>query len=309
MRLERASETRLGALNAIALAISLFCLVLATWLVVSQRKISLAALPGGAVESAMDRIKRTKVLRVGYSGFKPYTIIDLRAGRGERISGFCVDMVNEIASRQTPPWTVEWHKVTFETLKADMDSGRFDVFADAVYQTAPRAAEFGLTAPYSYFGVAAGVVRKSESRFVKFEDLDRPDVTIALAEGWTATEYARGHLKRPKLQVVPVGDDPFIPLQQVISGNADIALQDVPTVLQFVRAHPDEVKALWVSDPPTRVPAGFMTRQNEIELLRFLDASIGILEADGTLESLDKKWRALSEFPAMPYVRGAGLSP
>jgi ABC-type amino acid transport substrate-binding protein len=259
-------------------------------------------------ETALDRIKRTKILRVGYSGFRPYTIINLDAKESGRISGFCADMINEMASRQTPPWTVEWHKVTFETLKADMESGRFDVFADAVYQTAPRVAEFGVTVPYSYFGVAAAIVRKDDDRFVKFEDLDQPNITIALAEGWTATEYARAHLKLGKLQVVTVADDPFIPLQQVLAGKADVALQDVPTVLQFARAHSDAVKALWVNDPPTRVPAGFMTRQSEVELLRFLDASIGILEADGTLAQLDKKWRALSEFRTVTYERGAGLA-
>ncbi len=258
-------------------------------------------------ESALARTKRTKILRVGYSGFQPYTIIDPNKEGAQRISGLAADMVGEIASRQTPPWTVEWHKVTFETLKGDMESGRFDVFADAVYQTAPRASEFGLTVPFGYFGVAVGLVRKNEIRFSKFEDLDRPDVTIALAEGWTSTEYARQHLKNAKFHLVAVADDPFVQLQEVIQGKADIALQDVPTIMQFARAHPAEVKTLWIDHPPTRVPAGFMTRQGEIELLGFLDASIRILEADGTMASLDRKWKALNEFPSDPLVKGTGL--
>jgi ABC-type amino acid transport substrate-binding protein len=303
MALQRDTDNH--AFSYLALAMSFIAVVLAVYGVLKPVHITGVA----QSESVLARTKRTKVLRVGYSGFRPYTIIDVNADPNRRVSGFCADMVNEIASRQTPPWSVEWHQVTFETLKADMESGRFDVFADAVYQTIPRASEFGMTIPYSYFGVAAALVRKDDNRFSKFADLDQPNITIALAEGWTSTEYARAHLKLPKLQVVAVADDPFIQLQQVIAGKADVALQDVPTILQFARAHPKEVKALWVNDPPTRVPAGFMTRQNEIEFLRFLDASIGILQADGTISRLDEKWKALSEFPAPTYTKGAGLSP
>ena len=259
-------------------------------------------------ESALARSKRTKILRVGYSGFRPYTIVNPDPHAPVKVSGFCVDMVNEIVSRQTPPWSAEWHQVTFETLKADMDSARFDVFADAVYQTLPRASEFGLTIPYSYFGVAVGLVRKNETRFQKFEDVDRPGITVALAEGWTSTEYARQHLTKPALHAIAVADDPFVIFQDVTSGKADIALQDVPTVLQYARAHPNEVKAIWIDKPPTRVPAGFMTRQNEFEMLRFLDASIRILQADGTIGELNKKWGALSEFPAETLLQGAGMA-
>jgi ABC-type amino acid transport substrate-binding protein len=285
------------------LIISLLALGLAAY--AALRPAAAAGVRAG--ESALSRTVRSNHLRAGYTGFQPYTIISPAGKSSAQVSGLCVDMVNEIASRQTPPWSVEWHQVTFETLKADMDSGRLDVLADAVYQTMPRASEFGLTIPFSYFGVAVGLVRRNETRFSKFEDLDQPGITIALAEGWTSTEYARQHLTKPKLQSITVGDDPFIPFQDVISGKADIALQDVPTVLQFARAHPKEVKALWIDHPPTRVPGGFMTRQGEIELLRFLDAAIRILQTDGTMEALNQKWSALSEFPEMNLEPGAGM--
>jgi polar amino acid transport system substrate-binding protein len=248
------------------------------------------------------------VLKAGYSGFKPYTIIDPNErDPNKKVTGFCVDLINEMAARQSPPWTIEWQPTTFESLKADMESGRFDVFADAVYQTVPRAAEFGFTDPFGYFGVAVALVRKDDSRFNKFSDLDRSDITIALAEGWTSTEYARRVLKKPKLKMVSVGDDPFIQLQDVIAGRADVALQDVPTVYQFAKAHSNEVKALWLDNPQTRVPAGFMTRHGEWDLISFLNTSLRALQADGTIEELDRKWSALNEFPAPATRLGLGL--
>jgi len=260
------------------------------------------------VESSLSKTRQSKIIKAGYSNFKPYTIFNPNAQNpDEQVTGFSADMLKEIAARQSPPWKIEWHKITFETLKADMESGRFDVFADAVYQTVPRASDFGLTIPYSYFGVAVGLVRKNETRFQKFEDLDREGITIALAQGWTSTEFAQQHLKKPTFKLVSVGDDPFVQLQEVIAGRADIALQDVPTVLQFAQAHPNEVKPLWIDTPPSLVPAGFMTRAGDWEMLHFLNSAMLILQADGTMKRLDQKWSALSDFPTLNLSHGAGL--
>nr|VFK23291.1 MAG: ABC-type amino acid transport substrate-binding protein [Candidatus Kentron sp. MB]VFK28412.1 MAG: ABC-type amino acid transport substrate-binding protein [Candidatus Kentron sp. MB]VFK74244.1 MAG: ABC-type amino acid transport substrate-binding protein [Candidatus Kentron sp. MB] len=258
--------------------------------------------------SSLGQARKTRVLKVGYSGFRPYTIINLNeTDPSARVEGFCVDLVNEIVDRQVPSWRAEWHKVNFETLRADMESGRFDVFADAVYQTVPRASQFGFTEPYSYFGVGAGIVRKGDSRFVDFGDLDVEGVTVSLAEGWTATEYARRILSKPNFHVVAVGDDPFVQFQEVISGRADIALQDVPTVLQYVNANADKVDALWINNPPTRVAAGFMTRSGDWEMLHFLNVALRALKADGTIARLDRKWKGLGEYPSWEFTLGTGL--
>jgi ABC-type amino acid transport substrate-binding protein len=305
MALTRAKDSGSKSSIAAVTVVSILALVLAAVALYQSRTKTSS---GNLVESSLARTKRTKIIKAGYSNFKPYTILNPNAqSSDEQVTGFCADMLREMAARQSPPWKIEWQPVTFETLRADMDSGRFDVFADAVYQTVTRASEFGLTIPYSYFGVAVGLVKKDESRFETFEDLDREGITIALAEGWTSTEYARQHLKKPSFKLITVGDDPFVQLQEVIAGRADVALQDVPTVLQFAHAHPNEVKALWLDNPPSLVPAGFMTRAGEWEMIHFLNASILALQADGTLKKLDEKWSALSEFPELRLSLGKGL--
>src|SRR5580693_166549 len=119
MSLERPTENRALALVPVITLVSVAALVLAGYAALRPH----LGTASPATESALERTKRTKVLRVGYSGFRPYTIIDLHADANQGVTGFCADMINEIASRQTPPWTVEWHKVTFETLKADIESG------------------------------------------------------------------------------------------------------------------------------------------------------------------------------------------
>ncbi len=261
-------------------------------------------------ESSFDRIRSTRILRAGYSVFKPYTIETFKSDKSKpQVTGFSADLITEIAARQTPPWKVEWHKISWESLLADMESGRFDVLVDPVYQTIPRAAQFTMSKPYSYFGVAIALVRIDETRFTTFTDLDRDDIRISLADGWTSTEFALAHLKKPKFNIIPVGDDPFVQFQDVTSGRTDVALQDVPTVIQFVRAHVDSVKALWIDYPPTTVGGGFIMRRGETALKEFLDTCINILETDGTIEHLDQKWQTLGEFVRQPRIPGSGLSP
>ena len=306
MALERV-KTKPSPATYVALVFSIVACILALYgILFRQQKEPVSQ--NSLTQSSLERVKQEKKFRVGYGGFPPYTIINPQeVDPNKRVSGFCVDMINEIARRQSPPWEVEWHKASWESMRADMYSGKFDVFGDGIYMTPARAAEFLYTQPFSYFGVAVGVVRKNETRFKEFGDLDKENVTVSLPEGWTSTEYARQHLKKAKLRVIPVGDDLGINFLDVVNNRADIALQDVPTVLQFAREHSNEVKTLWIDNPPLRVAAGFIARLGDNDLIQFLNTSILVLQADGSLNELDKKWMGLGEYVDPQFKLGAGL--
>lgn len=291
-----------------ALGTALLALVLALYALMARDATSKAA-SSNAPESTLQRIQRTKVIRVGYGGFPPYTIVDpAQPDPNKRVSGFAADMINEIASRASPPWKVEWYNLNWDTFRADMLSGKFDVVADAVYATVPKAHDFAFTEPFSYFGLAAAVVKIGDTRFARFRDLDRADITIALAQGYVSTEYAKRELSKPTMKLLTVGKDAFSQLDEVLLGHADVALNDIPTVVQYVRAHPKEVKALWVDAPPSWAAASFVTRLEDASLNAALSTDIRILKADGTLALLDKKWRSLGYFEQPTLRPGAGLA-
>lgn len=281
-------------------------------LVISLRSRS-SAIKGGSSatatgETTLTRVRKEKVLRVGWGGFPPYTKMKPNeADPNKRVEGFMVDVVNEIAGRAEPPLRVEWHLLQWETFRADLQTGKFDFIADPVYQTVGRAIDFRVSDPVSYFGIAVGLVRKDETRFVTFQDIDRADVTVALAEGYTSSEYARKCLHNAKLKSIPVTTDAFVQLDDVLFGRSDVALNDVPTVLQYARAHADKVKALWIEKPPAIVPGGFLARKEDADLIDFLNVSLRILRADGTIKKLDAKWNTLGMFPIDNLEAGGGL--
>lgn len=246
------------------------------------------------------------VIRVGYGGFPPYTILDLTTGQ-KKVTGFSVDLVNEIAKLSDRPLKIEWVNFNWETMKTDLAADKFDFIADPVFQTITRAKDFGMSEPYSYFGIAVGVVNINDNRFTTFKDLDRSDITISLADGWTSTEYAKQNLSKPKFKMISVSGDAYNQLDEVLLGRADVALNDVPTVAQYVKAHEGKVKALFLKTPPSTVPGGFLTKKGDQELINFLNTAIHILQANGTLKKLDEKWKTYGYLPEINFSIGSGF--
>jgi cyclohexadienyl dehydratase len=258
----------------------------------------------------LERTLRERVLRVGVGGFPPYSIINpSEADPNNRFTGYSVDLVREIAARAEPPLRIEFSQVNFETMKVELEQGRYDVIVDPIYKTVSRGGDFGTTIPFTFTGVACAVVRIDESRFETFADLDDPNITIALAVGWTSTEFAKQHLKNANFLEISVAGSPFEQLDAVMSGRADVALQDTPSVAQYVSSHPGKVKALWLDNPPSLVAAGFLTRRSDRDFTRYLSNAIEVLRADDTLRRIDAHWRTYGYFERPLLDPGQGLQP
>ena len=260
-------------------------------------------------ESTLHRINREGVLRVGYGVWAPFSQENVSETEpSKRVSGFSIDLVQEIANRAEPKLKVEFVRFNWATVKADIESGRFDVIAEPLFLTVPRAQIFAFSRPYARFGVACAIVRADDNRFKSFADLDRDDITVALAEGWTSTDYAKANLTKPKFKMVLLRENNFAQLEDVLFGRADVALQDAPTVLQFAQAHQGKVKALWLDTPPSMVAGAFAVRPGDADLVAFLNASLEILEADGTLARLDRKWKTQGFYEERRFRAGTGLA-
>jgi glutamine transport system substrate-binding protein len=258
--------------------------------------------------TALERVKRSGVIRAGFGGFPPYSIIEPNGEQGKKVKGFAVDLMEEIAVRHDPPLKVEWIKISWETLRADLNSDRIDVLADGLFQTVALGSDFLFTDEFSMFGIGCAMVRKEDQRFDKFSDLDRDDIEIAVAVGWLSTEFAKRSLKKPKFKDIVVAESPNIQLDEVLFGRVDVAIQDVPTILSYARAHPDKVKALFIESPPATVLGSFAAKRKDRELIDFINTGIRVLKTDGTIERLDAKWQGLGYYRKSLLQAGSGLS-
>lgn len=234
--------------------------------------------------STLERIQKSKVMRIGYEGYPPYSIKDPSSGK---LSGYSVDMAEYIAKQAG--WKIEWVQTNADTKIPDLIVGRFDLMVEPIFRTIPRSTQVTFTRPYAYFGYAEGVVRKGDTRFTKIEDLNRPNITIAVRLGYTDQTFAEENLSRAKIKAMNVSDTNALFLD-VISGNSDIALADAESVKAFAKEHSNQIDTLFINPPPASVPAGFMLKQGDFTFYNFLNTAIDYMETNKVLDSLDKKY-------------------
>lgn len=233
--------------------------------------------------STLRRVMQTRTLRVGYEGYPPYAMKDPATGK---LSGFSVDLAEYIA--READWKVEWIQTSPETKITDLQAGRFDVMTEPIFRTIPRATRVTFSRPYAYFGDAAGIVRKGETRFNVIDDLNKPGVVVAVRQGYTDQTFASDNLPAATIRALKVDDVSQLFLE-VITGKADVALSDLEQVKAFVEEHPD-VEARFVDPAPAYIPAGFMLRQGDFEFYNFLNAALDYAESNSVIARLNRKY-------------------
>jgi ABC-type amino acid transport substrate-binding protein len=238
----------------------------------------------GTTKSTLQRIMATQALRVGYEGYPPYTMKDPATGQ---LTGFSVDLAEYIA--REAGWKVEWIQTSPDTKIPDLQAGKFDVMTEPIFRTIPRATRVSFSRPYAYFGDAAGIVRKGDTRFKVIEDLNKSGVTIVVRQGYTDQTYAADNLPAATLRALKVDDASQLFLE-VITKKADVALADLEQAKSFAAKHPKEVKVLFADPAPSYIPAGLMLRQGDFTFYNFLNASLDYMEANGDLLRLNRKF-------------------
>jgi ABC-type amino acid transport substrate-binding protein len=238
-----------------------------------------------AVPGLLERIDRTGELHAGYGVYPPYTQENPNT---KAVSGLSVEVVEQIARELR--CKVVWHRLNWNTMAADLKRGEYDLIADPIFQTIPRAREFAFTAPYAYFADGIAVVRKNERRFPDFDTLDREGITIAVGQGWASETLVRSKFTKPRIVAVQTGTDLLQVFNEVVSGRADVAIADGADAQRFVKEHSGQVKALWLDNPPAAMPAGFALRLTDARGAEFLNVSLRNLEATGVLDALRRKY-------------------
>jgi len=250
---------------------------------------------GPTERSTLDRIAATGTLRVGYEGYPPYTIKDPATGK---LSGLSVDLAEYIA--REAGWKLEWIKTSPDTKIPDLQAGKFDVMTEPIFRTIPRATRVTFSRPYAYFGDAAGIVKKGDSRFKVVDDLNKRGVTIVVRQGYTDQAFAADNLPAASLRALKVDDVSQLFLE-VITGKADVALADLEQVKAFAAKHATEVEARFVDPAPSYIPAGLMLKQGDFTFYNFLNSSLEYMEANSVLTRLNRKYGLAPSLP--PTVR------
>src|SRR5215813_11266361 len=140
-------------------------------------------------ESTIDRIKRTKVLRIAaLPGEAPYFNKEIASGGW---SGMCVEMAKDIAG--VFEGQVEYLESTYGNSVLDLQADKIDL-AFALNPTPRRALVIDFTPPFYLHGF--GMVRRKGFTPTEWGELDKPEVRIAVETGATSEVAARRFARR-----------------------------------------------------------------------------------------------------------------
>jgi polar amino acid transport system substrate-binding protein len=127
-------------------------------------------------ETTIDRVKRTKTLRIAaLPGEAPYFNKDLASGSW---SGMCVAMAKDIA--QTFDAQVAYLESTYGNSVLDLQANKIDL-AFSLNPTPKRALVIDFTHPFYLHGF--GMVGKKGFHAADWADLNKPDIRIAVDIG------------------------------------------------------------------------------------------------------------------------------
>jgi ABC-type amino acid transport substrate-binding protein len=238
-----------------------------------------------ATPGIIESIDKTGTLRAGYGVFPPFSQEDPRTGQ---VSGVSIDIINEIARQLRVK--VEWKRFNWNTMAADLKRGEYDVLADAIFQTPERGREFAFTEPYAYFAIGIGVVKNTDTRFTSFDQINTPDITVAVGQGFAEETFVKARAPHCKLLSIPASQDTAAPINAVVTGRADIAIVNTEDAKRFLAANPGNLKILWADSPPAYVPAGFALRLDDLKGAGFLDVALRNLRSTGVLATIGARY-------------------
>ncbi|MBW5440251.1 transporter substrate-binding domain-containing protein [Bradyrhizobium canariense] len=166
-------------------------------------------------ESTFAQIRRTKKLRIaGIVGTEPYYHKDIATGQW---SGFCVSMATDLAKALEAE--VEIIESTWGNSVLDLQANKIDIMF-GLSPTPSRALILEFTRPI--LNNTFTIIAKSGFEPKSWEDLNKPEVRVAVDIGSTHDLYARRILPKATLVALKTPDDAVLAVQ---SGRADCLIQ------------------------------------------------------------------------------------
>lgn len=170
-----------------------------------------------APTSALNRIRASKVLRIGMTGdYEPFSV-----EAGGTLRGADVELGLALAEAlQVQPRFV---RTSWPTLMQDYAAGRFDVAASGISITAARAEQAAFSVPYHRGGKTPIVRCGTQADFDTLAEIDRPAVRVIVNPGGTNEHFARERLGAATRTVHPDNRTIFA---EIAAGRADVMVTD-----------------------------------------------------------------------------------
>lgn len=235
------------------------------------------ALAGAAYAgSNLDEVKKANTLKIGTEGtYAPFTFHDASG----KLVGFDVEIGEAVAKKLgVKPEFVEGK---WDGLIAGLDAKRYDAVINQVGITDARKKKYDFSEPY-IASKAVLIVKQDNSAIKTFADLKGKKSAQSLTSNFGKIAETNG--------AELVGTDGFDQsIQLVLTGRADATINDSLSFLDFKKHKPDAPVKV-VATEANADYSGIIIRKGEPELLAAINKALADIKADGTYDTVSKKY-------------------
>jgi cyclohexadienyl dehydratase len=245
----------------------------------------LAALPAAAQSPSSDRLQQILdrgTLRVGTTMDTP--VFSMRDSASGQLAGFDMDALETLAPALVVK--IEYVKMTFGSMLADLAADKFDIAMSGMGRTLERARVATFSKPYMRYGKLLMIRSADRERFRSLADLDRPGIKIAYNRGGLNDRFANTMFKR----ATPTGfDSNELATADLLAGKVDAQVSDSTAAIYMSRQN-SRLAAMSPENLFHPVYVAILLRREDQSLLNYINIWIDQIEMDGTLGRIRAKW-------------------
>jgi len=229
-------------------------------------------------KSLLDTIQESKTIKIGIlDGSPPYS----QLGANGEPEGYDVDIAKAIAETlgATPKWTV----VDIPGRVTSLQTKQLDMVVADFTRTPKRAMSIDFTVPYLI--VRNMFLVRADSSFQTVDDINKPDVRIAITRGGTAEQWVPRFAPNAKLVAFNTEGDC---VQAIQSNQADVLTQDNLFNAKLMSDNPDKFRIIDANYPAESISVGLP--QGDFKWSRWLDTWVTEFNDSGANADLFHKW-------------------
>lgn len=246
-------------------------------------------------DSVLTKVLDKGVLKVGTNlGYVPFEMMD---EKGEGI-GFDIDLARLVAEQlgvKLDLVIVDW-----QGLLTGLQLGKYDLVICGLGRTLERAKKLAFTdPPYYAIGQSALISKKRRSNITNLNQLNNPDMTIAVMQGTTGHIAAERLLGKAEIRQLTEREEAAMLVAQ---GRVDAMLFDKPLIQFYTYKYPKET--YMIDQVLTYEPLGFALRWGDPMWLGWLNLFCDQL-VSGAYMTVDDK--AIKKYGIDPKFLGHSM--
>jgi polar amino acid transport system substrate-binding protein len=249
--------------------------------------LSFGAAPATAESPVLDRVIKTRTLRVATSGTQPPLNAISKDGQ---LIGLEVDLARLLAEAMGVDLSLT--SMPFPDLLPALKEGKVDMVLSGLSITAERSRDFAFVGPYLLSGKSVLTDSRTLTSMKTPRDLDRPELTLAALENSTSQSYVRR--VAPKAKLVATRDYEAA-VAMVVSGEANALVADLPVCILAVMRHPNKDLGT-LSTPLTVEPVGIALSPGDARFQNLVENYLEAIERRGILDELRTRWLEKSDW-------------